>query len=74
MEDDGQGIPEERLPGIYSSGIGISNVLERLKVAYHSDFVFTINSFPGLGTYTHIEIPLLEPKTGTPQVKTSAEA
>ncbi len=74
VEDDGQGIPEERLPGIYSSGIGISNVLERLKVAYHSDFVFTINSFPGQGTYTHIEIPLTEAKVETPRVKSRAEA
>jgi two-component system, LytTR family, sensor kinase len=60
VEDDGLGIAENKAPSIYSSGIGISNVLERLKVAYHSDFVFTVNSFPGQGTFTHIEIPLME--------------
>ncbi len=60
VEDDGVGISEENAPRIYNSGIGISNVIERLKVAYQSEYVFTVNSFPGQGTYTHIEIPLKE--------------
>jgi sensor histidine kinase YesM len=60
VEDDGVGISDDRVPRIYDSGIGISNIIERLKVAYQSDYVFTVNSFPGQGTFTHIEIPVVE--------------
>jgi two-component sensor histidine kinase len=63
VEDNGVGISDEMVPRIYSSGIGISNIIERLKVAYQSDYVFTVNSFPGQGTFTHIEIPVLEGST-----------
>ena len=58
--DDGLGISEDKLSSIYHSGIGISNVLERLKVAYQTDFTFKVSSQPGKGTFTHIEIPLQE--------------
>ncbi len=74
VEDDGQGVSDDKLPSIYSSGIGISNILERLKVAYHSDYVFTINSLPGQGTSTHIEVPSIEGRSENPVVKTRAEA
>jgi two-component system LytT family sensor kinase len=74
VEDDGLGVAEGKLSGIYGSGIGISNVLERLKVAYHSDFVFTINSNMGRGTFTHIEIPLTEANPDTPPTKARVEA
>jgi two-component system, LytTR family, sensor kinase len=60
VEDNGLGISEEKVATIYNAGIGISNILERLKVAYQSDFIFKVKSFPGQGTYTCIEIPLLE--------------
>jgi two-component system, LytTR family, sensor kinase len=60
VEDNGVGIAEEEIPKIYNSGIGISNIIERLKVMYHSDYVFSVRSFPGHGTFTHIEIPLQE--------------
>ena len=60
VEDNGVGISDEIVPRIYNSGIGISNIIERLKVAYQSDYVFTVNSLPGQGTFTHIEIPVLE--------------
>lgn len=73
VEDDGLGIKEEKAPSIYSSGIGLSNVLERLKVAYNSDFVFTVNSFPGQGTFTHIEIPLMEGETPKRVSRVSAQ-
>ncbi|PYV38320.1 MAG: sensor histidine kinase, partial [Acidobacteria bacterium] len=63
VEDDGVGISDEKVPEIYNSGIGISNIIERLKVAYQSDYIFTVSSFPGQGTFTHIEIPLLEVRT-----------
>ena len=58
VADDGLGISDDKLSSIYHSGIGISNVLERLKVAYQTDFAFTVSSRPGEGTFTHIEIPL----------------
>ena len=60
IADDGLGISEDKLSSIYHSGIGISNVLERLKVAYQTDFDFKVSSRPGEGTFTHIEIPLQE--------------
>ncbi len=58
VEDDGLGISEDKLSSVYHSGIGISNVMERLKVAYRSDFAFKVSNLPGQGTFTHIEIPL----------------
>lgn len=60
LEDNGVGIPQENIHKIYSSGIGISNIIERLKVVYHSDFVFEVNSIPGQGTFTCIEFPVQE--------------
>jgi two-component system LytT family sensor kinase len=60
VEDNGVGIPEQEIPRIYNSGIGLSNIIERLKVVYQSDYVFSVRSFHGHGTFTHIEIPLQE--------------
>jgi len=60
VEDNGVGMEEDEIPKVYNSGIGISNIIERLKVVYHSDYVFSVKSFPGHGTFTHIEIPIQE--------------
>ncbi len=57
--DDGVGIPEERRHEVYDSGIGISNVRERLKVLYGQEFSFEIDSKPGKGTAIRFEIPEL---------------
>jgi len=57
--DDGVGIPEERRYDILESGIGISNVHERLKVLYGQDSSMKIQSQPGKGTVIRIEIPEL---------------
>jgi two-component system LytT family sensor kinase len=57
--DDGVGIPEPRRHDILESGIGISNVHERLKVLYGQDFSMKIKSQPGKGTAIRIEIPEL---------------
>ncbi|MEE9235852.1 MAG: histidine kinase [Candidatus Acidoferrales bacterium] len=57
VEDNGVGIAEERIPEIYGSGIGISNVNERLKVLYGKDYSLRIESLPNLGTTIRIEIP-----------------
>ena len=57
--DDGVGIPDQRRPGILESGIGISNIHERLKVLYGQDFSMRIESQAGKGTAVRIEIPEL---------------
>jgi len=57
--DDGVGISEQRQTEVYGSGIGISNVRERLKVVYGQDFLMKIDSQPGKGTVIHFEIPEL---------------
>jgi two-component system LytT family sensor kinase len=57
--DDGVGIPEERRQRILESGIGISNVHERLKVLYGQDSSMKIKSQAGKGTVIRIEIPEL---------------
>ncbi len=58
IEDNGLGMSSEKLKSIFHSGIGVSNIVERLKIAYQSEFAFTVNSIPGQGTVTKIEIPL----------------
>ncbi len=57
--DDGVGVPLVCQPEVFDSGIGISNVRERLKVLYGQDFSFTINSKRGKGTRIRLEIPEL---------------
>jgi two-component system LytT family sensor kinase len=62
VEDDGEGIPEERLEDLFQatgdSGIGVNNVRERLEVLYDADFRMTVESRLGQGTRTEIEIPV----------------
>ena len=57
VEDDGVGIPEDRLATLFEHGIGVSNVNERLKVLFGQDYRMWIDSKPGEGTRTGIEIP-----------------
>lgn len=57
VEDDGVGIPEERLATLFEQGIGVSNVNERMQVLYGTDYRMWIDSKPGEGTRTGIEIP-----------------
>jgi two-component system LytT family sensor kinase len=57
--DNGIGISEQRIPEIYHSGIGISNVTERLRVLYGEDFVLQISSRLGEGVSVRIEVPEL---------------
>jgi two-component system LytT family sensor kinase len=59
VEDDGVGIPETRLATLFEQGIGVSNVNERLKVLFGPDYRMWIDSKPGEGTRTGIEIPEL---------------
>lgn len=58
VEDDGVGIPESRLARMFEQGgIGVTNVNERLKVLYGDSYRMWIDSRPGEGTSTGIEIP-----------------
>ena len=50
IEDNGVGICEEKMPHVYVEGIGLSNVRERLRVLYGTDFNLQIQSRPGEGT------------------------
>ena len=57
IEDNGVGICEEKMPHVYVEGIGLSNVRERLRVLYGTDFNLQIHSRPGEGTVIRIDIP-----------------
>src|SRR6202030_1558675 len=59
IEDNGVGISEEKMPHVYVEGIGLSNVRERLRVLYGTDFRLSIESPPGAGTVIRIDIPEL---------------
>jgi len=60
VEDDGVGIPESKLATLLDQGIGVSNVSERLKVLFGSDYKLNIDSQAGRGTRIEIEIPELQ--------------
>ena len=57
VEDDGVGIPEAKLATLFEQGIGVNNVNERLKVLFGEDYKMWIDSRPGEGTSTGIELP-----------------
>jgi two-component system LytT family sensor kinase len=57
VEDDGLGIEESKLATLFEQGIGVSNVNERLRVLFGPDYRMTVDSLPGHGTHTLIEIP-----------------
>ncbi len=59
VKDDGAGISKEKREGIYASGIGISNVNERMRVLFGDQFLFRVESQPGQGTAVYLEIPEL---------------
>ena len=59
VEDDGVGIPETKLAKMLEQGIGVSNVNERLKVLFGTDYRMWIDSHPGKGTRIEIEVPEL---------------
>ncbi len=69
VDDDGVGIPKERLPEIFASGIGIMNVRERLKVLYGHDFSMKIDSETGKGTVVRFELPEVVPAEETLRVE-----
>jgi two-component system LytT family sensor kinase len=64
VEDDGVGIPEAKLATLFEEGIGVNNVNQRLKLFFGNDYRLWIDSKPGEGTRTEIEIPELQPVPG----------
>ena len=58
VEDDGLGISVERLQIALSSGIGLSNVHERLRVLYGTAGRLDLTGSPGKGVCARVEIPL----------------
>lgn len=64
VADNGRGIPEEELDQVLKlgygkgSGIGLSNVNERLKSLYGEDHQVRVESKEGVGTKVHISIPI----------------
>jgi two-component system LytT family sensor kinase len=65
IEDNGVGISEEKMPHVYVEGIGLSNVRERLRVLYGTDFNLDIQSRPAEGTVIRIDVPALVPAMQT---------
>ena len=60
VEDDGVGIPEAQLAKLLEKGIGVSNVNERLKVLFGTDYRMWLDSHAGRGTRIEIEVPELQ--------------
>jgi two-component system LytT family sensor kinase len=61
IQDNGVGISEEKMPHVYVEGIGLSNVRERLRVLYGTDFILDIQSREGQGTVIRIDVPEMVP-------------
>ena len=65
VEDDGVGIPVERMPEVFQKGIGVSNVRERLAVLFGPDFLFVFEPREGGGVRVRIQIPELREAEGS---------
>ena len=59
VQDDGTGFMLDRLDQPMASGIGLTNVRERLRVIYGASYQLRLTSEPGRGTTARIEIPEL---------------
>jgi two-component system, LytTR family, sensor kinase len=58
VEDNGVGIEEERLAALLNrGGIGVRNVNERLQVLFGNGYRLSVQSRPGEGTRTEIDLP-----------------
>ncbi len=67
VEDDGVGIsPAKLVESQGSTGIGMANVAERLKVLYGDAASLAIQSNPGKGTLVRITMPVLESEGSIP--------
>jgi two-component system LytT family sensor kinase len=76
VEDDGAGIPPDRLAHLFEreSGIGISNVNERLKAIFGPEHRLRLESGPGRGVRAEIEIPVGEQVDFSPQIRRERNA
>ncbi len=70
LEDDGVGIRPETIPDVFRSGIGVSNVYERLEVLFGNEFDMVIEDRPGGGTRVRIQIPEMKDRA----IEADAEA
>jgi two-component system, LytTR family, sensor kinase len=57
VHDDGLGMTEDRLEHALGGGIGLSNVNERLRTIYGTNYRLKLTSVPGEGTCASVEIP-----------------
>ena len=64
VEDDGPGMTAEFLERLHSGqvqtrgeGIGLSNIIERIRLTFGSEYGMEIESLPGVITAFHIRIP-----------------
>ncbi|MBM7854885.1 two-component system LytT family sensor kinase [Desulfohalotomaculum tongense] len=66
VHDDGVGIEPETMPKVLKpgfgsgSGVGLSNVHERLKILFGEEYGLKITSTPGQGTSVFVRVPLIE--------------
>lgn len=44
----------------HTTGLGIKSVVQRLKLMYNEDDIFTIESKKGFGTKVYLKIPIKE--------------
>jgi two-component system LytT family sensor kinase len=68
VDDDGMGVLLDALDQPMSSGIGLANVRERLRVIYGASYQLKLTSEPGRGFRARIEVPELmaaEPAKGS---------
>lgn len=65
VEDDGVGLQSSRREG--REGIGLQNVVERLRQLYASDYRFGLQDRPGGGVIVEFEIPLTLDTAATTQ-------
>jgi two-component system LytT family sensor kinase len=78
VEDDGVGMGAANLldppTGFGGTGIGLANVMERLKVLYGEAARMTIDSRSGRGTLVTLRVPVLQSVEGTPAAGLTAAA
>jgi sensor histidine kinase YesM len=77
IEDDGPGIPPDKIAQIlkgsaqetegHTTGIGIGNVVQRLRLFYGQDDVIDIESGPGSGTKVVLRLPKIRRYEGNDQ-------
>jgi len=59
IADTGAGLPAAPLPQLFTRGVGLSNINERLSALYGAQSRLRINSQPGQGATVSFAIPLL---------------